>query len=544
MTHSSTSTRAQHRALLSPMRVSVLASAVALALCLQMPFAAHAFAGEGEEGANTLSGAPFQIQPRISITTTYSDNPARALNAIAESDWVAEIAPGIRLQRVGPRAKLYVDWQRRFNQYASESRLNNSYQLLDARFSVTPIEQLFFVDSLAAITQQNQSPFANALSSASGRGALIAGDPLRANRVETKTFQISPYVRGRIGDFARYQMRFNETEIRSDQTTIPSTRTLELVGKITNANPLARISWSGEFNLLQLRNATVERLNDNRIRGSVIYALTDQLRITGTFGRDATDFAANTRKSNNIYGAGLEWSPSVRTRVAALREHRFFGEGYVVQFSHRTPRTAWRASSTRDVTALPQRLAAVDPGSVFGVFYDLLASSIPDPLARAEAVNTRLQQTGIPPAQALGGGFLTTRPYLALTHEASIALLGVRNTLSFSYTDRKQRATGPASVRGNRLTVEEDVAQETMSASWAYRLTPLLTATVQASRLKSNGLSITRNRSQQDVQSLVFSRPLSARANVSFGVRHVELDSTVARSYRENALFAALSYRF
>jgi uncharacterized protein (PEP-CTERM system associated) len=490
-----------------------------------------------------LAGAGWLFTPRVGLVETATNNAGQAIGSLAKRDWVTEFTPGFRLQNIGAQSALLLDWQTRLARYKNEPRLNNSTQQLNAQFNFQPVEKFFFVDSLAAINQQNRSPFAIALAN----DALTPDDAFK-NRVDTRTYRISPYVRGHIHDFARYQVRFNETEVRTDENAIPSTRLRELVGKIFSANPGAKIGWSGEFNLLQINNATVVRLNDNRIRGSLIYALTDQFRVTGSFGRDATDFAVASaaigRRSNNIYGAGFEWSPSARTQVAALREHRFFGEGYVMQFSHRTPRTSWRVSATRDVTALPQQLAAVDPGTVYNALHDLLTSAIPDPTARAEAARTRLQQVGIAPNAALGGGFLTTRPYLSTSRNATVALLGIRNTITLTYSQRDQLSVGPAIVRGNTLATSEDVRQKVVNAAWAYRLTPIMTLTLQGSRLETEGLNDSGRRSRQTLQSLVLSRPLSAKANISFGLRNTDFKSTVVRSYSERVLFGALNYRF
>lgn len=486
-----------------------------------------------------VAGPAWLFVPRIGITASATDNAAQSIDALAKRDLVTELTPGFRLQNIGARSSILLDWQVRYVRYLDESRLNNSSTQLNAQFNFQPIEKFAFVDSLATISQQNRSPFADALAN----GGLTP-DENQNNRVDTKTFRISPYVRGHVGDIARYQIRYNETEVRTDDNAIPSTRLLELVGKISNASPGAKIGWSGEFNLLQLRNATVERLNDNRVRGTLFYALTDQFHLTGTFGRDATDFAADTRRSNNIYGAGFEWSPSTRTQVAALREHRFFGEGYVMQLSHRTPRTSWRASATRDVTALPQQLAAVDPGSVYGVFYDLLASAVPDPTLRADAARSRLQQAGIAPNAALTGGFLTTRPYLATSRDLTVALLGIRNTITMTYRLRDQVSTGPTTVRGNPLATNEDIRQEAINVAWAYRLTPLMTMTLQSSLLETNGLTTTSDSSRQKLRSFMLARPLSPKATVSLGWRGTVFTSTVTRSYSENVLFGTLNYRF
>jgi uncharacterized protein (PEP-CTERM system associated) len=480
----------------------------------------------------------LHILPRLSVTQSYTDNVQQSSNEMARQDWVIEASPGIRMERLGSRTSFLIDFQLRNFAYANESRLNNSQKQLTSFLKVEAIEKWLFIDSQANISQQNRSPFAGSVLT----GPSVVGGAGN-NRVETTTYQISPYVRGLFSNVATYQVRYNATETHTNENAFPTTHLYDLTGKFANASSSAKLGWSVDATALSVKNNIIGSRVDQRLRGALIYAIEPQLRLSVIGGYEKTDYASIDKRGTDIYGAGIEWSPSPRTQFAAVREHRFFGDGHSVLFSHRTPMTAWRFTSSNDVSILPAQLTALDPGSVYSSLSDLLQSSIPDPTERAQAVQARLAQTGIPPGYSVGSSFLTTRPFVNRNRELSVALIGVRNTVTFSYGNRNQRGVGLglSSALGN---LNEDVRRELVNAAWAHRLTPLSTLTVLASRVRSESLGLDRTQSTQYAQSVTWSRPISPKATLSAGLQHSDLDSVAGNSYKENTVFANLTYRF
>jgi uncharacterized protein (PEP-CTERM system associated) len=480
----------------------------------------------------------WRITPRVGVTQTYSDNAQQATDLTARADWITEATPGIRVERTGARVNAFLDFQLRNFIYINESRLNNSQKTLASSLKVEAIEKLFFIDSQASITQQNRSPFASSVQT-----DLTGGAGAGNNRVETTTYQIAPYVKGHIADLALFQVRYSATETRTNEEAFAPTRVSDWSGKFTNASASAKLGWSLDASALSVRNRSIGTREVDRLRAGLNYALLPQLRFSVAGGRESTDYASENKRGTTTYGLGLEWSPSPRTQVAGVREHRFFGDGYNVLVTHRTPMTAWRFNSSKDVSVLPSQLSTNDPGSVFNSLSDLLQSTIRDPAERARAVQSRLAQTGIPAGFSASSNFLTTRPFVSRTSDASVSLLGALNTITFTYNRNEQRSVGLGRADSAGAPAE-DVRRENISAAWAHRLTALSTMTLYVSRLRSEGLTLDRTRSTQNVQTLSWSRPLNPRAAMTVGVQRVNFDTTANNDYKENFVFATLSYRF
>jgi uncharacterized protein (PEP-CTERM system associated) len=476
----------------------------------------------------------FRLVPSVEVAQTYSDNVALVPGELARSGWVTGISPGIRADLAGARVKGSLDYRLTESLYSADSRLNSTQNFLDSFAKVEAVDKLLFVEARANISQQNRSPF--------GAAATPDLSTPSANRVETSVYQVAPTLRGQLSDIASYQLRLSETNVHADDVSLPDTRTTEWAGKISNASPSAKLGWAVDASALRLRSEAAGTLEDSRIRGSLVYAFDPQFHVSGFAGHESTDFAGPPRRGTNTPGVGLEWSPSVRTQLAAVREKRFFGDGHNVIFSHRTPLTAWRLESTKDAAVLPAQLTASSSSSIQALMSDLLTSAIPDPEARAQAARRKLEETGISGISALNSNFASARPFILRNEVASFALLGAIHTITLSVIRREQRAFGvsPAGEGGSA----DDFRQKGFSANLARKLSPLTTLTLAATSLQTDDLTITTRQTRQHFYSASLATRLSPRTSAALGVRRVEFDSSIPiESYRENAIFASVSIR-
>jgi uncharacterized protein (PEP-CTERM system associated) len=485
-------------------------------------------------GLSNCYADTWRIAPEVSLIETFSDNAALVPAPIAQNSWVTEVSPSVRIERLGGRASVLVDYRLRSTYFSNESRLNNNQNFLNATSTFEAVENWLYLDARSSITQQNRSAFDSA--------QLQNTTPLDTNRIETNTYQISPYIRGRFSDLAIYQLRFNGTETRTNDEAFPDTKTREWIGVITNAANSSQWGWLVSGNALQVRNDDLGRKQDNRIRASAIYAFSRQLKFSLIGGYERTDFASTATRSTKTTGAGVEWLPTDRTKFVAMREKRFFGDAYNLLLTHRTPLTAWKFLTTKDVVVLPNTLTTVTPGSVYELLNDVLSTSIPDPAARTEAVRRRLQDSAAAENGNFSSAFLTLRPFVSQSREGSVALLGTRNTMTLTYSRREQRDVGAASPTS--AFQETDVLQRNWNLSWAHRLSPLSTVTVIFSRLRSESLSLLQTESKQRAESIVFTTRLSPKTSASLALRRVHFDSTALNSYLENALAGTILMRF
>jgi len=477
----------------------------------------------------------YRVVPNIAVTASYSDNVALAPSALAQPGWVTTLAPGVLAEVSGARVKGFLDARLFGTSYSSDSSLNSTQASLNAFAKVEAVENLLFVDARANSGQQNRSAF--------GAAATPDLPTPSTNAVQTNALQVSPFIRGQVSDVAKYQLRFTESWVRANDVRPPETRTSEWIGSIGSASPSAKLGWTVAASALSLRNDLVGTREDNRIRGSLIYALNPQLHVSLVEGYESTDFAGPPKQGSGTPGIGLAWTPSERTQLAAVYERRFFGDGYNVIFNHRTPLSAWSIVGTKDVEALPaQLLASNSLGSIQGLMSNLLTSTIPDPEARAEAVRRRLEETGISGSSALSSNVLTARPFILWNNFASAALLGATNTITLTLAYKEQRSLGTGVAAGG--SVVNDFRQRGLNANWAHKLSPLTSLTLAATALLTDDLTIAARQSRQYSSSLFLSSQLGPKTSASLGLRHVDFNGTTApETYRENAIFGTLSIR-
>ena len=498
---------------------------------------AQAIQPEAPRAAAVAPITAWRITPEISVTETYTDNAALVPAANAKNSWITESSPGIRIEKTGVRSRVYLDFRLHDFRYSGNSQLNNSQRLLTSRATVEAIDSLLFVDARANITQENRSAFSIAESTnASGPNG---------NRVEKATNQISPYARGRFTDIAAYQLRFVATDIRANDPALPDTKGKQWTGYFKNQRAISGLGWSVDGNALSFSNSAVGKLYDERIRATLSYEFDPQIHGSVIGGREATNFAGIQNDRQNTSGLGLEWSPGTRTQFAAVREKRYFGHSQSVILRHRTARSVWSFTNSRDVIAPSEQLTGSGAGSTAGLLSDLLAASIPDPVAREAAVRQRLEDSGLSAVPVSNGGFATSRPFLVRRSEFSLALQGIHNTVTLSFSRSDQRGLGPISGSStDSFSLSNEIRQQGANLNWAYKLSPHSSLSLVATSLKSEGLSTTGLDSNQRSLNFLYSTRVGVNTFASFGARRVHFDRSSDMGYWENAVLTSLSVRY
>lgn len=498
---------------------------------------AQAIQPEAPRPAAVAPITAWRITPEISVTETYTDNAALVPAANAKNSWITESTPGIRIEKTGVRSRLYLDFRLRDFRYSSNSQLNNSQRLLTSRATVEAIDNFLFVDANANITQENRSAFSIA-------GSTTSTGP-NGNRVETATNQISPYVRGKFTDIAAYQLRFVAADIRANDATLPDTRGRQWTGFIKNDHAISGLGWSVEGNALSFRSDAFGKLYDERVRATLSYEFDPQIHGSVIAGREATNFAGIQNDRQTTSGLGIEWSPGTRTQFAAVREKRYFGHSQSMSLKHRTALTAWSVTNSRDVIAPAGQLTGAGQGSTASLLSDLLAASIPDPVAREAAVRQRLESSGLSANPVSSGGFATARPFLLRRYEVSVALTGVYNTVTLSFGRSGQSGLGPINVNSaDSFSFSNDIRQRGANLNWSYKLSPRSSLSLVATSLKTEGVSATGLDTLQRSLNLLFSTRIGPNTYASFGARRVHFDNSLDTGYWENAVLGSVSLRY
>ena len=478
----------------------------------------------------------WTITPSISVNETATDNIDQVENR-QTSSLITDISPGINIVGTGDRVKLRFDYRMHNLYYTDDSSRNNIQNSLNAAGTLEALENWFFIDANASISQQNISAF---------RGSTYSNvDPNNSNNTtETSTYRISPYFKGVLGTSVDYQLRYNLTRTNSDEVNSSSAETRELNARLAGTTRFSALGWTIDANRqksdFDLRRDTEADL----LRGTLTYRYAPQFRVFLIAGHEANDYTTLDKESHTIKGFGFEWAPTDRTLLSITREDRFFGNSDNITFTHRTSGTSWRYIQTEST------VSSTDQSSgVVGTYYDLvnsIYSYISDPVARAEAVNSFLLNNGLSPTTQIQGGFLTTGVTLQKRKELSFALIGARNTVTFAASKNDTEAlnlgTGTEWYTGLDFADVNNIRQTGASITWSHRLTGLSTLTGTLSRLESRGTGGNKQSTDENLFAINFLTKLGPQTNVGMGLRRFEVEGTT--NYTENALTGIFSHRF
>jgi len=480
----------------------------------------------------------WKFLPSIGLAETITNNVDLSPSATRQGDFVTQITPGIAFSERGPRSKLDGTVSVPVLLYARTGAENNNvFPQANVLGDVALVERFFHIEAAANVSQQMFSPFGaqpNDLSNAS------------ANRYRTQTYAVDPYIAGELGDGGKYQLRNNNvwTIVSGAPTNLNNSDYHQLIADLNNETQ--RVGYRAHYEYSEVRFSDSTNIKTQLGRVGPVWAVEPQLRLLATVGYEQNDYAF-TSSQGAIYGGGLEWNPTERTHVVGLYEHRFFGPSYILTFNHRTPLSEWSLSATLNITTYPQQLATVPGGLDVSAFLNsILLSSIPDPVARQDAVNQLIAQRGLPNTLVVPVNVYSEQILLKQSQTATVTLIGARNTILFTvYNLRSEPITATGTVLPPVLGINNNNTQTGGSIVWTTRLTASLNlaTTVNAYRTVGNDSQFP-GYTRQGIAQTTLSTQLSPRTTAFVGARYQALKSNIVSDYTEAAAMLGVSYTF
>ncbi|MEW5781457.1 MAG: TIGR03016 family PEP-CTERM system-associated outer membrane protein [Pseudomonadota bacterium] len=478
------------------------------------------------------------ITPSISGSVTLTDN-VRPGQADKKSDLITSITPAIRIDGKGGRVSgnLNFSWQNNF--YASENRYNNDQMSLSASGKAELVEQWLFLDALASVAQHATSVF----------GTQTANNELiNGNRGQTTSWQWSPYVQGYFGaSNVNYELRYRNVRTTADSglyATGSDVDTQIWSGRLSGNTPLALLGWS----LLaedQRTSFNVRDSKSSRVIGTLEYRFDPQLKFNVSAGRESDNYSNLQWQHRTVTGYGLDWAPTERTLLKLAKEKRSFGNGHTIDFSHRTALTAWKFIDTRSVVIPAQQFTTAPVSTAYDLLFLQLASSIPDPVARAQVVSAMLQSAGIPANSLIYGNVVTAQPYIQRRQQASVSLTGANNTVTFTAQRSSNTRLGTGVSALDDFALTQNIRQSGFSGSWAHKLSPISNLTLNALTSHSRGDATGQDSRLRSI-SLLYTTKLGVRTTASIGLRQNNYDNAGVgtQDYTEHAITGTLSASF
>lgn len=493
--------------------------------------------GKTETVAAKIEASPrpsWKISPSVSVEGTYTDNVSLTPNK--KADFVTRLSPGITLDGKSGRASASLNYQWQHYSYAENSALSNQQRTLVAKGQLELVEQWLFLDGSHNIAQKSVSAFGK---------QSVGNELINSNRSETAAYSISPYIKGRLASVADYQLRYTGTHTRADSGALAggtAATTRAWNAQLTGAAPLALLRWSLSADQQTVRNSNNFDSHSDHVSGTLTYQIDPQIRLQASLGRESDNFTSVAQRSRTTSGVGLDWAPTERTSVSLKKDRNAAGNAHSVNFSHRTALSAWKFSDSRSITIPTPQMALASSGTAYDLLNLQLASSFPDSAERAAEVNRQLEQTGIAADAPIFGSLMTSQAFVQTRQQASVALNGANNTVVFAADRSNSERIGAGVGLADDFAQNSSIRQAGFNTSWAHKLTPHASLTLNASKSRSTGSANVDTSTR--AWSLSFNTRLGAKTSASVGLRQSRFDSSAGTGYDEQALLGAMQLKF
>jgi uncharacterized protein (PEP-CTERM system associated) len=497
----------------------------------------HAQAPQAQApSAPAQAPAASRITPFVSADLTFTNNVELQPADRRESDVVLTVRPGISFERRSPRGFVQGSFAVPVIIHGKTRENDEVFPQADIAASYAIVEDRFFVDASAHVLQTYIDPFG-------ARPSDLVNET--GNRYTASTYRVRPYLQGLVGSSIRYLLSDENIWTRfGDSPVNDNVYTNDLAGRLDyEPRPFG---WGLDINRTEQTFRGEDRselLQLARVRG--VYRPDPQFEAYLSGGYERNRFEL-TEFDGAIYGVGARWRPTPRTTFDAGWEHRFFGSSYTVLFDHRTARTAWNVTASRNISSYPQELARL-PAGVFvpTLLNEILASTIQDPSQRIQAILDYMRARGLPVVSTEPLSLFSRTFYIQENARATAGLIGVRNSLFFGvHRGKTEPVPGTSDLFLPSVGVVNDLLQTGATITWSNRLSSLSSLNVTAIRTESETKQPLERKSTEWSVRATLTRTLSPNTTAHAGARYQAQDADRGDGYTEFAVFVGVSHFF
>lgn len=485
-------------------------------------------------------GAEWRITPTLEARETWSDNIRLARKGDERTDFVTELAPGIGVTAAGPRLKLQADYRMRIQHFAKGNDGNRTQHELRGLANAELVEDLLFLDGTAGISNQNVSAF----------GPQRPDDfHLDDNQTRVATYRLSPYLMNRFGQTATSQLRFANEGTNSNTEGLSNTRTNSIEMRLNSGPAFKTLGWGLQYARSHTDYNDLGSLRSQNATADLRYRLTREFSLTGSGGYEEYSYRATAEQPDGAFwSGGIAWAPTDRTLIEASAGHRFYGDSYSLNATHRTRRTAWSVNYHEDITTSQSQFVVPGTLDTAAFLEQLWTPSIADPVARRQAVDAFMRSSGLPDSLATSVNTLTNRVFLQKRWQASAAFNTARTTLVLSaFNTWREAQSGQGAdaslLAANQFALDGDTRQTGVNGVWTWRIGARTSAHASAGHTTVRSLDSER-KDHNTTLGVGVTRQFQPRLRGTLDLRRLESDSNAIGDTRENAISAALLMQF
>ncbi len=484
-----------------------------------------------------LYAANWDGGANLSVSGIYSDNISLSLDN-KQDEFITQITPGLSLRGEGGRVRVSADYALQTSYYKEDDSKNGANHRLALREQAELVEDTFFFNSSASVSQEIEQP-----------GGLILLDTANLTNGENdvRAFQVHPYFERELGSLARAHLGYQHGWTQYESQSASDAQVSTLRGELGNGHSNALFHWSATHTINKVLRENAIDSERQATTGVLSYRVFSTVTAIARGGREENVIATrNANRDGSYWSAGLRWvpgpkfslemtkgeneeravmswAPQTRTSLNLSYANRDVGLNdsatWSGQLSHNTRRSTWSLNYSETVTNL-QTLVLGEQRDVF--------FTTPDGGLVFDAV------TGQPVILTINVFEITDEEFLRANGQGTVSYRTGKSTLVGSLHSE---------VRTYEISGREDIARGG-TASWNWKF---------ASRTSTN-LSVTGQRSElgnapEPIQSIrvmaSVNRSMNHNMNTRLGVSRTESDvAGDDRQAIENRITATFNVTF
>jgi uncharacterized protein (PEP-CTERM system associated) len=493
----------------------------------------------------------WKFSPSLTVSEHYSDNINLRADANAQSDWVTEISPKLKIRKDGARLKVQVDYSLSGLVYAQDTNKDQIRHSLNAKAEAELLEDWFYLDASSRMSHELAS-----FSGGVGAGGGVAGNN---NTTATRSYSLSPYMKHRFGSYATVEARVTRDGVFSGNSAVTDTESTRYLLAATSGAAAAPFSWGLRYSRDENNNSTVQNSSNEHGQVTGRVQLSKQWSVLGQTGFDKSKFPGasnllqdysysglglgyvagrrlsvdvyyNTSDNGDFLSSNVTFSPTLRTKVTASTTQKSFGRSHALNLSHKARRSNWSLRYVDEITTFQQQYQGYQ-GLVD--YYICNGTEVPF-------------YPGVEPLPSWGCTFDRTDLYalsgtpLNLTYRAQnlnglVSFTRPRHTWTLSIYDNTREFLG-AGLGSDDTTG--------FQATWSYRPNKRTTLSLSGGASKIEQSSSNRSDELWNI-GLGATRKFQPDVTGSLDLRHQQRNSNQANDdYTENSLTARINMSF
>lgn len=476
----------------------------------------------------------------LTVGATVSDNAFMAPRGQERSDIILRTMPTIGVHRDGPRLKLKASYAPIVLGYVNGTASDTIVNSLNATGNFEAIEDFFFLEARALVTQSSLSPL----------GVQSTGPASNsANRLESRTVTMSPYIQGRIPGGGSYRLRDDYSRQTYSTGGIGDTVTNRITASATDA-PGTFVRFGGDASYTNVELGGFAATTSKIGRLSASFVTDPELTLAVNAGYEDNNYGQRTF-SGGVFGTNVGWRPSQRTTFDVGYEKRYFGGSFNVNFQYSTRLASFKLRAYRAEQELQNRATGTQLLDTRTLLDSSLASRFPDSANRAREVERLMQAGGLPATLSTPTSFLSNRVNRVEAFEPSVAIAGTRSTLLFSVFVRQTTPLSDNLTGGvaDVFTTTSRIRQTGMGLTVTHTLASDLSFLAGLDLIKTRGALIgasngqdSESKQQSFRTSLTYT--ISPTTTATAMLRYTNVSSTAINDVRERAMTFTLAHTF